>query len=196
MPISASELPPDALEAVRRAVGATGRFPRRRAATVTLSAPHRTYDAGLEALAAGGALSEVAAPTGWRALLEEDARVVAAAEVAAGPPGAPPAAAAINRGPFVRSTVDALRTAEKDDRVAAEPFQVRLLRVPPLALVAVWLHAPGSAADLFIPLEPAPAPLEAGAFYEGERFGTELSSMAKELLATYRAAERPGELGS
>jgi hypothetical protein len=195
MPISASELPPDALEAVRRAVGATARFPRRRAATVSLSAPHRTYNAGLEALAAGGALSEVAEPTGWRALLEEDARVVAAAEVAAAP-GAPAAAAAINRGPFVRSTVDALRTAERDDRVSAEPFEPRLLRVPPLALVALWLHAPGSAADLFIPLEPAPAPLEAGAFYDAERFGAELSSMAKELLATYRAAERPEELGS
>jgi hypothetical protein len=196
MPISASELPPDALDAVRRAVGVTGRLPRRRAATVSLSAPHRTFSAGLEALAAGGALSEVAEPTGWRALLEEDARVVAAAELTAGPPGAAPAAAAINRGPFVRSTVEALRTAERDDRVAVELFELRLLRVPSLAVVAVWLHAPGPAADLFIPLEPAPAPLQAGASYDAERFGKELSSMAEALLATYRAAERPEELGS
>ena len=73
------------------------------------------------------------------ALFEEDKRVVAAVEL----PGAEPekGGALVNRGAFVESTVAALTTAERHERVASQRVELRLLRVNALNLLALWLHA-------------------------------------------------------
>ena len=196
MPIVAAELPADALDAVRRAVSATGRFPRRRGGTLSLSLPHPVFTVGLEALAAERPLIEAAEFTGWRVLLEEDKAVVAAAEVAVsdGHPGQ--TGATINRGTFAHSMVEALRTAEQDKRIESTRFEVRLLRVVALYVVAVWLSSSEPESDLFIPLSPAPAPLSAGATYPTTEFEKDLAAMANRILSAYQTAARPDELGS
>ena len=197
MPIAAPDLPPDAVAAVRRALAATGRFPRRRGAALSLTLPHPVFTVGLEALAARRPLSEAAELAGWRALLEEDRTVVAAVEVAVPAAGAAISDASINRGAFVQSTVEALDAAERDDRVASKQFEIRLLRVVALYVVALWLRSSEDAAsDLFVPLAPAPSPLKAGVAFEAEQFEGDLAGMAEALVSAYDAAERPDELGS
>ncbi|WP_431985082.1 hypothetical protein [Streptomyces qinglanensis] len=65
------------------------------------------------------------------------------------------------QGPYVLSTVRALRQAE----VLPTPYQPRLLSVPELYMLTLWLHADAGGdphdgvpdpADLLIPLAPAP----------------------------------------
>ena len=194
MPIVTTELPPDAIDAVRRTLTSTQRFPRRRGGALSLSSPHPIFDIALDRLAAEDRPLEAAELVGWRALLEEDKRVVAAVELPTAEAGR--ASALINRGPFVESTVAALTTAEGHERVASEKLELRLLRVNALYLLALWLHAAETGPDLFIPLEPAPAPLQADTVYESSGFEAELSEIARSFTSSYKDAERPDELGS
>ena len=118
MPIVTSELPRDAIETVRRTLSATGRFPRRRGAALSLSSPHPIFTVELERLATADRPLDAAELVGWRVLLEEDKRVVAAVELPGAEPGK--AGALVNRGAFAQSTVVALNTAERDERVGSQ----------------------------------------------------------------------------
>ena len=193
MPIVIPELPPAAVDAVRRALAATGRFPHRRGGALSLTTPHPIFTATLDQLAEGGRLADVAELVGWRALLEEDQRVVAAVELPGREPG--PGGAVVNRSGFVESTARALATGERHERAAAERLELRLFRADALYLLALWLHTRDAGEDLFFPLAPAPAPLRAGTAYEGATFGAEVSELARATRAAYQSAERPDELG-
>jgi hypothetical protein len=194
VPIDIPPLPPETVDAIRRAVSATGRFPQRLSGELSLTSPHRIFTVALEALAGDDRLVDAAEFAGWRALLEEDGRVVAAVEVPTPQRGT--GAALVNRGPFAPSTVSALTMAERHELVASDRFELRLLRVNALYVVALWLHAAEAAADVFVPLAPAPAPLRAETAYESPSFENELAEMARPVLSTYQAADRPDELGS
>jgi hypothetical protein len=194
VPIVPPELPARALAEMRHGVGASGRFPSARGA-VSLSLPHTVFTAGLKALAAGRPLREASMLTAWRALLEEDRTVVAAAEVLVADEKAAASSASINWGPFVQSTIDGLEVAERDERVASICFDIRLLRVAALNLVALWLHDPEAQCDVFIPLAPAPSSLRTDVIYDAEQFESEVESMAKRILCIYEAAARPEEPG-
>jgi hypothetical protein len=194
VPIVAPELPSAALEAIRGGIGASGRFPQRRGGALSLTLPHQVYTAGLEELAGGQDLTQALRLTGWRALVEEDRQVVAAAEVPTSI--REPTGASINRGALVQSTVEALETAERHEPVTSEPFEPRLLQIPALYVTALWLHRSGEGDDLVIPLAPTPPPLTAGEIYDGPRFAEQVAAMARTVAAAYQAAERPDELGS
>jgi hypothetical protein len=202
MAIRAPEPPDEALEAVRESVarrapsgGATrvrrmfGRGP----AEPTVSAPQRVFTVGLDSLAGGRAIEEAAEPTGWRFLVEEGEEPVAAAEVQDQTGAAVPAQ--VSEGAFVRSTAEGLRAAEELPPVQETGFELRLLRVPAIYLNSLWLHAPDRP-DLFVPLDPAPPGLEAGASYEEPRFAEIAAGLAREALEAHQAADRPGELGA
>jgi hypothetical protein len=192
VPIVTSDLPPAAVDAIRQALAATGRFPRRAGGALSLSTPHPIFSAPLDRLAAGDRITEAAELVGWRALLEEDERVVAAVELPGREPGE--GGAVVNRGGFVDSTVKALRDAERHERAAAERLELRLFRVGALYLMALWLHPVGGD-DLFYPLAPAPPPLRADTAYESGSFQAEVSELARSTDSAYRSAERPDELG-
>ncbi|WP_432083251.1 hypothetical protein [Streptomyces sp. WAC 04229] len=96
---------------------------------------------------------------GWRFLIRCGDRAVAAAETMLTPDGW--AFSHFFEGPYVASTERALRQAES----VPQSYQPRLLSVPELYMLTLWLHgdcaadaAAGhpAAADLLIPLAPAP----------------------------------------
>ncbi|MET8786512.1 hypothetical protein [Streptomyces sp. NPDC004589] len=96
---------------------------------------------------------------GWRFLIRCGDRAVAAAETMLTPDGW--AFSHFFEGPYVTSTERALRQAE----ALAQPYQARLLSMPELYMLTLWLHgdcaadgATGSpaATDLLVPLAPAP----------------------------------------
>ena len=101
----------------------------------------------------------------------------------------------MTEGQFVKSTAEGLRAAEAHPSVEEATFELRTLRVPALGLVALWLHSPDTD-DLFVPLEPAPAPFEAGHSYGESEFTRLSAALAAESLERNRAAERPDELGA
>jgi hypothetical protein len=96
---------------------------------------------------------------GWRFLIRCGDHAVAAAETRLTPDGW--AFSHFFEGPYVTSTETALRQAES----VAQPYQARLLSVPGLYMLTLWLHgdctADGAsghpaADDLLVPLAPAP----------------------------------------
>ena len=105
-----------------------------------------------------------AALTGWRFHLAAEGRVVAAAEARITPDGW--AFSHFSEGPYVASTQRALRQAESLSAL----LQPRLLSVPELYMVTLWLRADAGApaesgtvdpADLLVPLAPAPPGIRA-----------------------------------
>lgn len=96
--------------------------------------------------------------TGWRFLISCDDRVLAAAETVATPDGA--LFSHFSEGPYLASTERALREAE----LLPGTHQPRLLSIPGLYMLTLWLHgqledgqdAQPAAADVLIPLAPAP----------------------------------------
>ncbi|MDH6629963.1 hypothetical protein M2271_007812 [Streptomyces sp. LBL] len=97
--------------------------------------------------------------TGWRFLIRCADRAVAAAETMLTPDGW--AFSHFFEGPYIASTERALRQAE----TMTQPYQPRLLSVPGLYMLTLWLHgdcaADGAtghpaATDLLVPLAPAP----------------------------------------
>ncbi|MEU9354562.1 hypothetical protein AB0D65_27180 [Streptomyces griseoloalbus] len=96
---------------------------------------------------------------GWRFLIRAGDRAVAAADTVLTADGW--AFSRFFEGPYIASTELALRQAE----ALAQPYQPRLLSVPGLYMLALWLHgdptADGAtghpaATDLLVPLAPAP----------------------------------------
>jgi hypothetical protein len=96
---------------------------------------------------------------GWRFLIRCGDRAVAAAETMLTPDGW--AFSHFFEGPYVASTERALRQAES----MTQPYQPRLLSMPSLYMLTLWLHgdvsedgASGHPADtdLLVPLAPAP----------------------------------------
>ncbi|WP_405981737.1 hypothetical protein [Streptomyces sp. NBC_00158] len=97
--------------------------------------------------------------TGWRFLIRSGDRFVAAADTRLTPDGW--AFSHFFEGPYVAATERALRQAES----LGKGYQPRLLSVPELYMLTLWLHgavgadaAAGlpAAADLLVPLAPAP----------------------------------------
>jgi hypothetical protein len=201
MPIEAAEPPDDAIEAVRQSMrrrrprGLPGvrRLPGVRAAPARVSTPQRVFAVGLEPLAEQQSIDRTAQPTGWRFLVDEGRAPVAAAEVQDLTRAAVPAQ--VTEGAYVQSTVDGLRTAEALEDVRQASFELRLLRVPALYLVALWLQAPDHD-DVFMPLDPAPAPFEPMRAYAEPEFAGIAASLARDALERQRTAERPDELGA
>ncbi|SEP86205.1 hypothetical protein SAMN04487983_100227 [Streptomyces sp. yr375] len=97
---------------------------------------------------------------GWRFLIRCGDRAVAAAETRLTPDGW--AFSHFFEGPYIASTELALRQAES---TTTQPYQARLLSVPGLYMLTLWLHGDSASdgtsgvpdpADLLVPLAPAP----------------------------------------
>lgn len=138
-------------------------------AELSMEAPHQVYNLGLDQLAAGGGLASARA-NGWRYLLRRDKQTVASARTMTDATGAP-VFAEFNSGPFVQSTAGALQRAEQVAGGAnGEPFEPRLLQVPALHAMALWLHGGPKSTDIVIPLPPAPPPVQTERQYTVEEY--------------------------
>ncbi len=94
--------------------------------------------------------------TGWRFLIKDGNEVAAAAEVVQGVAGHD--FSHFTAGPYLDSTVRALRQAWQLAQTSRARQQPRLLSFPGHYATALWLHNPDAdpAGDLLIPLAPAP----------------------------------------
>ncbi|WP_030243694.1 hypothetical protein [Streptomyces sp. NRRL S-350] len=94
--------------------------------------------------------------TGWRFLIKDGSDVAAAAEVVQSVEGH--TFSHFTAGPYLDSTVRALREARQLAQGSRVRRQPRLLTFPGQYATALWLHNPdtGPDSDLLIPLAPAP----------------------------------------
>ncbi|MBV2356363.1 hypothetical protein KUM39_18585 [Streptomyces sp. J2-1] len=162
MPLHVSPAPAPALRSVLTALGSPSavreaRTPSLRAtqgpATPELPLPVHVLD---RLTAQGPSATRLA---GWRFLIRCGERSVAAADTMLTPDGW--AFSHFFEGPYIASTERALQQAE----ALTGPYQPRLLSVPGLYMLTLWLHGdiaadPGegtpAATDLLVPLAPAP----------------------------------------
>jgi hypothetical protein len=175
----------ESLEAVREhlsEVGARPECPERGLTEsvprgVSLSAAHEVYSAGVDELAAGGGLAS-AAPVARGFLVMDGPNAVASVEQDTEGGGV-----SSTEGPFADATARAIERAEEDPQLADGDYELRALRVPGLYLMALWLKDLNGDGDVVIPLEPAPAPLEAGRPYRLDEVEPELAIMSRERLS-------------
>jgi hypothetical protein len=168
MPLHVPQVPQQAAQTVQSAFQAHVeqgklRLPSLRNATgpLELTQPHPIFNLDLADLAAGKGL-EAAKPAGWRYLVQQGDNVLASAETALAPTGTEHVFSSFNEGGFVKSTAEAIRTAYALPQVNQGQFELRLLRVPALYVMALWIHDPGKNSDVLVPLEPSPTDLPAG----------------------------------
>ncbi|MGA4843273.1 hypothetical protein [Streptomyces sp. G45] len=166
MPLHVPPAPAPALRSVLAALGSptavrAARTPSLRTAQgparPDLPLPvHELDHTGAQAAPADGSPTTL---TGWRFLIRCGERAVAAAETMLTPDGW--AFSHFCEGPYIPSAELALRQAE----ALPTPYQPRLLSVPELYMLTLWLHgdctadAEGGAvapADVLVPLSPAP----------------------------------------
>jgi hypothetical protein len=162
MPLHVPPAPAPALRTVLTALGSPTAVREARTpsllraqgpATPELPLPVHVLD-GIDA--AGVPVTRLA---GWRFLIRCGDRAVAAAETMLTPDGW--AFSHFFEGPYIASTERALRQAE----TMTQPYQPRLLSVPGLYMLTLWLHGDCTAdgatgrpadTDLLVPLAPAP----------------------------------------
>jgi hypothetical protein len=134
-------------------------------AALELSPPHPVYDLRADAVADGAGL-ESATLSGYRYLVIGQGDAVAAAEI---PPDAT-RLSNINYGPYVGATQQALTDVNDLPAVGAASYEVRVLRLAAIYLMALWLKAEADGADIIYPMAPAPTGLQAGTAYSAEEF--------------------------
>ena len=141
----------------------TGMPVEMRLEALSYSEPHPVFRVPLDALASGKLL-DAAILASWRYLLVQDERAIAEVELSAGRRGAKGAGTksleflGLTHGPFTEATIEALATAEQLPQVAAADYELRLLKVPAVYLVALWLH--GAKDDILIPMGDPPGGLK------------------------------------
>jgi hypothetical protein len=176
MTLQTPQPPPSALRAVLAALDDESTH-RRPAAAVLRSTPGPLLPAHpLAVYVLEGTALASARRTGWRFLIKHGtAGVVAAAEVSE-TPGVGHTFAHFAAGPYLDSTVQALRQAwqlAQGSRIRRQP---RLLSMPGHYATALWLTGPepGGADDLLIPLSPAPLGVTAHRVYQAGELLTAL----------------------
>jgi hypothetical protein len=166
------------------------RSPALRSATgpLQLTEPHQVFTLGLTDLAAGKGL-DAAKPTGWRYLVQEDDKVLASAESVAVGSANEHVFSAFNEGSFVASSASAIRAVREIPEVEQSGFELRLLNVPGLYVLALWLHGAQGKDDLLVPLAPSPVETPAG---KPVAAAVLLKELADKAHAPIEAADRTG----
>jgi hypothetical protein len=181
MTLRPAEPSPEVVETVRSHLAALAERPEYQGRGVAqsepseleLAVPHDVYTLGLDRLAAGVSIRD-AEPVGQRFLVLDGDTPISSAEVT--PEGGDFQA---NEGPYVAATAAAIEQAEQDPELSDGRYELRLLRIPALYLMALWLKDDEGDGDLVIPLDPAPEPLEPGRHYRPDELMEELARMAE-----------------
>jgi hypothetical protein len=108
----------------------------------------------------------------WLTILSSEGEVVAAAEV-----GGDLQFSRMYEGSFVAGLAEAVRQAEERFADDNRDYELRLLRIPAVYAVALWLHA--GDADVLLPVAPAPRALRANALYGADELTAALRPIAQ-----------------
>lgn len=140
--------------------------------------PHRMFEIDLADLAEGRGL-ETARPVGWRWLVHDGAHTVGAVEVADSGTGHP--VARFTEGPFTTCTDAAVATVRTLPQIERGYYELRLLHIPGLYTVALWLADLVGWQDLLVPLAPAPPGVQPLRPYPAEELADLLGSRGRRL---------------
>lgn len=143
--------------------------------SITLPKPLPLYRSTLEAAAEGRVLKDAQA-SGWQYLVLENEKPTALAEVEF-TKQKKYEFSNLARSSFSRATAPGLALAVSVGAQISEELSLRMLRVPAVYTVALWLH--GETIDRIIPLPPTHRFLEPFQVYTGEKFAERLIAAAE-----------------
>lgn len=182
MPLNLPEPPHGVADEVRSKLhkfAAEGKFSGKalrgaRKESLDVSTPHQVFTMGLDDVLAGGGV-ERTQPAGWRYLIEEAGQPIASAETSAGSEGTQEVSS-FTEGPFVAATDKAMKFVRKLPKLEAAGFELRLLRIPAVYQMALWLHSADE--DLMVPLEPSSIGKE-GKAMPADQFFSDLAELGR-----------------
>ncbi|MDQ3692091.1 MAG: hypothetical protein M3464_00485 [Chloroflexota bacterium] len=194
MPLHPAKAPPEALAAALRGVqrlsstGNAGDLSGAALAASSLTVPHQVFVMRTSDLANGASIEDQARPFSWRHLVQDsDRQTIASVEVTRDSSSGSFQFAQFEPGPFAKSTEAEIKTALALHVVQTGSYELRLLRIPALYAVALWLKDEGLGPDLLLPLAPTPLGVEADHVYTADQFLDALRDLAKR-----RGSTRPG----
>jgi len=97
----------------------------------------------------------------------------------------------LNENPFVAETVSRIALARKNRNVHAGSYELRVLEIPALYIVAIWLKDEKGSNDILVPLEPTHPALKAGSEYDSKTFFLALEKPAAEVLGFDDSPRKP-----
>lgn len=153
-----------------------------------IALPHDVYNLSLTSLIKAANPDE-AEPVGRRCLLTSGGATVASVELP-DPDGGE--GVVTTHGGFTEATVEAVHGIENSSETEGGDYDLRMLRVPALYVMTLWLKDRQGSDDIFVPLEPAPPELEAGGRYSWDRLRDQLEEPAQRRLAQEKQ-ESPGQ---
>ena len=148
----------------------------------SLGEAYPIFTGTLPAFVEGNGL-ETATLSAWRQLLSLQQTPIATMDVSVGKEGTSYRFSNLNHGPFVEGIARSLALAERSPRVETGDYDPRLLHVPALYLVALWLRGIETAEDILIPVAPAPDPLMPNQEYSAQEFAQAVAEIARARLA-------------
>lgn len=157
---------------------------------LSLSEPYLGYTLTLADLAGGDCLDKAVTGT-WHYLVFLNG--VAAADAQLTSSGGETAFSSLNYGQMASATVDALGMAENAACLHGKDYELRVLSVSALHLVALWLHAEDE--DVFIPIAPTPGDLIQTDIYDKEGLFSILTPAAAAAKQEYDA-DGSGQAGN
>ncbi|MFE9423854.1 hypothetical protein ACFYNO_12930 [Kitasatospora sp. NPDC006697] len=189
MTLQTPQPPPSALRAVLAALNSEAALRQPGAAAALRSTAGQLQPAhplAVHQLPPGTATARALATaprTGWRFLVKHGTAVVAAAEVAKSTEGH--TFAHFAAGPYLDSTVRALAEAWQLVQPLKTVYRARLLSIPGHYSTALWLHAVEAdpAADLLLPLAPAPLGITAHHAYPADELLARLARRSARAVA-------------
>jgi hypothetical protein len=186
MSLNATKPPAEGIAIVREAIGklvshpspTTSMLAESVPAELSITAPHPVYFVGLTDVAEGRLLS-AATLTGWRYLVLAGEEPIGAASVTVRADDENLQFSHISHGPFVRNTIEGISRAESLAEVQSNDYELRLLDIPGLYVVSLWLHGND---DRIIPLPPTNRSLEPYRTYTEEQMLESLKQAAYDRL--------------
>ncbi|GCD98801.1 hypothetical protein [Embleya hyalina] len=161
MVLRVPEAPESARRAARAVLDSRESLPadcRTDQAALTAGFPHRVFEIDLLDLVSERGVRS-ARQVGWRWLMWSGDTVVGGIEVRTGPTGH--GVGRFVEGPFTVATAPAAAAARALPQTLLRRDEARLLNVPGMYMVALWLADEAGGVDLLIPLAPAPCGVQA-----------------------------------
>jgi hypothetical protein len=159
--------------------------------SLAISTPHRLAFLALDRIRAGMSLRSAAQKKGWRFFVHRGDKIVATINSTVNSKGRH-VFSNITEGPFVLGTAEAIKRAERLESVQKGHFEIVLLQVPAIHIVALWLINLEDDADLIIPISPTPRGVRAYRAVSTAKFIVKIANLAAHKRQEYKEFRRGG----
>lgn len=153
----------------------------RRSVESSIFYPHKVYNLGLQDIASGRGI-DAAHLVSWRYLINQGPGGTAAAEVNYDERKQSNQFSQLNQGAFAGATLEEIKKVVDNRKFQEGSYELRVLRVPALYVIALWLNDQRNHEDVLIPIPPTNEFLKPSEVYTPSQFIAILRKPAEQKL--------------